>query len=122
MEDPGYDKDTRPVILTDELKAKLNSVATPTLAGALQDRGIQNNILVGLKPTRPDLRLLGYAHTLRYVPKAPEFEARTKGRNMQRYAIETIDEDELRHRLAGSYDLVRGKLTKKAQAALAPRG
>ena len=22
----------------------------------------------GLRPTRPDLRLLGYAHTLRYVP------------------------------------------------------
>lgn len=95
MEDPGYDKDTRPLILTDELKAKLNAVATPTLAGALQDRGIENGILVGLKPTRPDLRLLGYAHTLRYVPKAPEFNARTKGRNMQRFAIETIEDDEV---------------------------
>ncbi len=29
-------------------------------------------------------------------------------------------EDELRHRLAASYRIVRGSLTKKAQAALAP--
>ncbi len=29
--------------------------------------------------------------------------------------------DELRHRILRSYDIVRGSLTKKAQAALAPR-
>ena len=40
-------------------------------------------------------RMPGYAHTLRYVPKAPEFNARTKGRNMQRFAIETIEDDEV---------------------------
>ena len=28
------------------------------------------------------------------------------------------DEDELRHRIAKSYEIIRGKLTKKAQAAL----
>ncbi|WP_170760111.1 MmcQ/YjbR family DNA-binding protein [Ruegeria lacuscaerulensis] len=31
------------------------------------------------------------------------------------------DEDELRHRLTSSYDLVRSSLTKKVQAALPPR-
>ncbi len=30
-------------------------------------------------------------------------------------------EDELRHRITASYDIVRGGLTKKVQAALAPR-
>ena len=34
---------------------------------------------------------------------------------------ETTGEDELRHRIVTSYDLVRSGLTKKAQAALAPR-
>ncbi|WP_146345547.1 MmcQ/YjbR family DNA-binding protein [Falsiphaeobacter marinintestinus] len=33
-----------------------------------------------------------------------------------------VAEDELRHRLEASYDIVRSGLTKKAQAALAPRG
>lgn len=95
MDDPGYDTNLRPVELTDELKGKLNSVATATLAGELQRRGILNAILVGLKPVSPGFRMVGYAHTLRYVPKAPEFEARTKPRNMQRFAIETIEPDEV---------------------------
>ncbi|TMV08692.1 MmcQ/YjbR family DNA-binding protein [Ruegeria sediminis] len=33
----------------------------------------------------------------------------------------TTDPDELRHRIVTSYDIVRGSLTKKAQAALPPR-
>ena len=33
----------------------------------------------------------------------------------------SVAEDELRHRLETSYDIVRGGLTKKAQAALEPR-
>ncbi|NNE59249.1 MAG: MmcQ/YjbR family DNA-binding protein [Hellea sp.] len=33
---------------------------------------------------------------------------------------EDVDEDELRHRLIGAYKIIRGKLTKKAQAALPP--
>lgn len=35
---------------------------------------------------------------------------------------EDASEDELRHRLLTSYDIVRAGLTKKAQAALPPRG
>jgi len=34
---------------------------------------------------------------------------------------ETVAEDELRHRIYSSYDLVRASLTKKFQANLAPR-
>jgi len=34
---------------------------------------------------------------------------------------ETTDQDEMRHRIVTSYDIVRSKLTKKAQAALPPR-
>lgn len=34
---------------------------------------------------------------------------------------EDIDDAELRHRVVASYDLIRAKLTRKAQAALPPR-
>ena len=34
---------------------------------------------------------------------------------------EDVPEDELRHRVVVSYDIVRGSLTKKLQATLAPR-
>ena len=33
----------------------------------------------GLRPTRPDLRLLGYAHTLRYVPLREDVAAAATG-------------------------------------------
>lgn len=33
---------------------------------------------------------------------------------------EGVDEDELRHRLTNGYKIIRGKLTKKAQASLPP--
>ncbi|MEL6617618.1 MAG: MmcQ/YjbR family DNA-binding protein [Pseudomonadota bacterium] len=34
---------------------------------------------------------------------------------------DAVAEDELQHRIISSYDIVRGSLTKKAQAALPPR-
>ena len=43
-------------------------VSTATLSVQLARRGVSNTFLAGLRPTRPDLRLLGYAYTLRYVP------------------------------------------------------
>ena len=58
----------RPVILTDELKAQLNKVSTATLTQQLQGRGIRNAYLSGLKPVVEGQRMVGYAHTLRYVP------------------------------------------------------
>ena len=41
---------------------------------------IRNTFLGGLRPTRPDLRLLGYAHTLRYVAAARGRPRRGHGR------------------------------------------
>ena len=52
-----YDKDPRPVALTPEAMQKLRSVATATLAGQLQQRGILNGFLVGI--LRPTLIILG---------------------------------------------------------------
>ncbi|MDA3041254.1 MAG: hypothetical protein O3C27_17340 [Actinomycetota bacterium] len=89
------DESTRPVVLTDDMRMKLNAVSTATLAGQLQARGMRNSFLSGLKPLNEDQRMLGYAHTLRYVPKREDFERREQGPNAQRRAVESIEQDEI---------------------------
>jgi regulator of RNase E activity RraA len=52
--------------------------------------------MAGLRPTRPDLRLLGYAYTLRYVPLREDFRAAdTAELNAQKRAVESIGPDEV---------------------------
>ena len=48
--------------------------------------------------------------------KAPYFH-----KSWVQLPLETTEEDELRHRLEQSYDLIRASLTKKVQATLSPR-
>ena len=85
----------RPVELTDDMRHKFNSVSTATLAGQMQRRGMRNSFLNGLRPLNPGQRMLGYAHTLRFVPKREDFERRQKGPNAQRQAVESIEPDEV---------------------------
>jgi regulator of RNase E activity RraA len=86
----------RPYTLTDEVRAILNSVSTATITSQLQRRGLRNCFLNGLKATRPGSRLLGYAHTLRYVGLREDL-AKTHGglNNAQRRAVEGIAQDEV---------------------------
>ena len=86
----------RPVLLTDELREQLNSVSTATLTGQLQRKGIRNAFLSGLKPIKPGHRMLGYAHTLRYVPLREDVNTQyTSGQNAQRRAIESMAPEEV---------------------------
>ena len=85
----------RPVALTDDMRMKFNAVSTATLAGQMQRRGSRNSFLGGLKPLKEGQRMLGYAHTLRYVPKNEEFEKRSTGPNAQRRAVESIEPDDV---------------------------
>ena len=90
------DEAPRPVLLTDELRAQLNSVSTATLTNQLQRKGIRSTFLTGLKPIKPGLRMLGYAHTLRFVPLREDLNAHyMSGQNAQRRAIETMAPDEV---------------------------
>lgn len=89
------EQDHRPYEMTDEVRRKLNAVSTATLAGQLQRRGMRNSFLNGLKPLKPDQRMLGYAHTLRYVPRREDFERRSKGPNAQRRAVESIQPEDV---------------------------
>jgi 5-oxopent-3-ene-1,2,5-tricarboxylate decarboxylase / 2-hydroxyhepta-2,4-diene-1,7-dioate isomerase len=86
----------RPVLLTDELRAQLNSVSTATLTNQLQRKGIRSTFLTGLKPIKPGQRMVGYAHTLRFVPIREDLNAQfTSGQNAQRRAIESMTPEEV---------------------------
>ena len=82
--------------LSQAAKAALRQVSTATLTAQLRRRGIANTFMAGLRPTRPDLRLVGYAHTLRYVPvRADVVAADAAELNAQKRAVETISEEEV---------------------------
>ena len=87
---------SRRVPLSERARSALGQVSTATLTAALRRRGIANTFMAGLRPTRPDLRLLGYAHTLRYVPLREDVVAAdTAELNAQKRAVEAIGEDEV---------------------------
>jgi regulator of RNase E activity RraA len=84
---------TRPTELTPEALEKLGRVSTATVTTQLLRRGYRSTFVRGLRPTRPDLRLVGYAFTLRYVPAREDvafnatFDNRT---DVQRLAVESL--------------------------------
>ena len=82
-----------PNVLTDALKAKLNSIATATLTYQLQIRGIRNSFLSGLKPLHPQKRMVGRARTLRYVALREDMQGvlqrKFDGVNAQKHVVET---------------------------------
>ncbi|MET3175998.1 UNVERIFIED_ORG: 5-oxopent-3-ene-1,2,5-tricarboxylate decarboxylase/2-hydroxyhepta-2,4-diene-1,7-dioate isomerase [Arthrobacter sp. UYCu721] len=83
-------------ILTPELKAKLESVATATLSSQLRKRGLNNVSIDGLQATRPDRRVVGLARTLRYVPNREDlFKSHGGGFNAQKRAIDSVNEGEI---------------------------
>ena len=86
----------RPVVVSDTAMAALRTVSTATLSVHLARRGISNPFIAGLNPTRPDMRLLGYAYTLRYVPLREDVrDAESSELNAQKRAIESIGPGEV---------------------------
>jgi len=84
--------------LTDNSYQKLHHISTATLTTQLLKRGFRNTFIAGLTPLRPDLRMVGCAFTLRYVPiredldKAVEYNNDT---NIQRLAVEAVSEGDV---------------------------
>ncbi len=77
--------------LSVEAEAALRQVSTATLTVQLTRRGIQTTFLTGLRPTRSDLSMVGYARTLRYVAiRADVREAMKAGDDAQKRAVESI--------------------------------
>jgi len=84
--------------LSGEARRALNRVSTATLTVQLRKRGIANTFLGGLRPARPDMRMLGYAHTLRYVALREDVLAtanKAGGLNAQKATIERLGPDEV---------------------------
>ena len=86
----------RPYTLTEEVRSILNSVSTATITSQLQRRGLRNCFLNGLKATQPGRRMVGYAHTLRYVALREDLAKAQPGlQNAQRRGVEAIQPDEI---------------------------
>jgi regulator of RNase E activity RraA len=76
-------------VSSEDTRAALNRVSTATLTAQLARRGITRTYLRGLASTRPDLRLLGRAVTLRLAPLREDV-ARSSDENLHRAAVESI--------------------------------
>lgn len=87
----------RPVTLTPEAFEKLEQVSTATLTSQLDKHGFRSTFLQGLYPLRPDMRLVGYAFTLRYVPTREDLidELYDNTKNVQRLAVEQVEKDDI---------------------------
>ena len=82
--------------LTDEVKAKLLSVATATISGALRKRGLNNVSVDGLQATKGMRKVIGTARTLRYVPNREDlFKSHGGGYNAQKRVIDSVGPGEI---------------------------
>ena len=90
---PAADKSAAiPTVLTDELRAMLETVATATITAQLYRRGIRNSFLSGLKPLLPNQRMVGRARTLRYVAiRQDVLDAAGPGPNPQKASAEATE-------------------------------
>ena len=81
----------RAVTLSDDALAALRSVSTATLTAQLAKRGLASTFLAGLRPSHPELRMVGYAHTLRYVAVREDIRDETRrGDDAQKRAVEAV--------------------------------
>jgi 5-oxopent-3-ene-1,2,5-tricarboxylate decarboxylase / 2-hydroxyhepta-2,4-diene-1,7-dioate isomerase len=81
----------QPTVLSDDAIAALRQVSTATLTVQLTRRGIQTTFLTGLRPTRPELRMVGYARTLRYVAiRADVRESMQGSEDAQKRLVESV--------------------------------
>jgi regulator of RNase E activity RraA len=67
-------------------------VSTATITTQLMKRGFRNTYLAGVMPVRPEMRMVGYAFTLRYGPMREDldFADYDNTKNVQRLAIEAV--------------------------------
>jgi regulator of RNase E activity RraA len=86
----------RPALLSEDALSILRTVSTATLTVQLTRRGIEPAFLAGLRPSRPELRMVGYAQTLRYGAIRSDVREAMKGReDAQKPAVETISPGEV---------------------------
>ncbi|MCB0087205.1 MAG: ribonuclease activity regulator RraA [Caldilineaceae bacterium] len=87
----------RPHAISAAAFAKLRAVSTATLTSQLLKRGLRNTFMQGVYPLRPDLRMVGYAFTLRYIPARADLadQQYDNTKNVQRLAVEAVGPDDV---------------------------
>lgn len=81
-----------PTLLTPQIEASINTLATATLTHQLQMRGIRSTFLSGLKPLHPGKRMVGRARTLRYVALREDLQRQYAGGiNAQKRVVEAME-------------------------------
>ncbi len=71
---------------------QLRQVSTATLTAQLAKRGLRNVTVDGVRSSRPDLKLVGTARTLRYVPLREDLLATYAGpMTAQKTSVETLE-------------------------------
>ncbi|MBB2910495.1 2-keto-4-pentenoate hydratase/2-oxohepta-3-ene-1,7-dioic acid hydratase in catechol pathway/regulator of RNase E activity RraA [Streptosporangium becharense] len=85
----------RPAV-TEETLAALRTVSTATISSVLRKKGVEHHFIEGVRPARPDLRMVGFARTLRYVPLREDVFAEIGGgMNAQKRTVEEIQPGEV---------------------------
>ena len=78
------------------LLAAIGAVSTATLASQLKKRGYDSVVLDRLQISRPELKMAGFARTVRYVPYREDlFRAHGGGFNAQKQAVEQVRDGEI---------------------------
>ncbi|MGH9043288.1 MAG: fumarylacetoacetate hydrolase family protein [Acidimicrobiales bacterium] len=87
---------TTHALLKADTRTKLQNVSTATLSSQLRKRGLNNMFIEGVSPTRPEMRMIGTAFTLRYLPHREDLFAQlAPGMNAQKRAIDNLQEGQV---------------------------
>ncbi|MFJ9900655.1 fumarylacetoacetate hydrolase family protein [Streptomyces sp. NPDC091280] len=86
----AHGRPSLPGLSTDQ-RVALTRLSVATLASQLRKRGLNGFFIDGVRPTRPDLKLVGTARTLRYLPLREDLYAQYGGgMNAQKRAVESV--------------------------------
>ncbi|PFG41989.1 2-keto-4-pentenoate hydratase/2-oxohepta-3-ene-1,7-dioic acid hydratase in catechol pathway [Isoptericola jiangsuensis] len=92
----GLPEDTGTGRIPDALRAKLGAAPVAALSQQLRRRGLNNVTVDGVRAMHPDLKLVGTARTLRFVPLREDLFARHGGGyNAQKQAFDRVGDGEV---------------------------
>jgi len=80
-----------------ELGDKLRAASTATLTSVLRNKGLHNTFMHEVAPLKSDMKMVGRAFTLRYIPAREDLDEVPLDnlKDVQRIGIERIDEGEV---------------------------
>ncbi len=80
-----------------ELGDKLGTASTATLTSVLRNKGLHNTFMHEVAPLKSDMKMVGRAFTLRYIPAREDLDEVPLDnlKDVQRIGIERIDEGEV---------------------------